>query len=73
MVSRLNQFPAFLPFLTKEILQPFHASLKDIVDKTETILIAFNGTLLFFGLWRWQFMNRNLIVPLDHMFFLEII
>jgi hypothetical protein len=40
--------------------------LKDIVDKTETILIAFNGTLLFFGLWRWQFMNRNLIVPLDH-------
>jgi hypothetical protein len=66
MVSGLNQLPAFLPFLTKEILQPFNASLKDIVDKTEAIPIAFDSTLLFFSLPLWQFVNRNLIFPLKH-------
>jgi hypothetical protein len=53
MIPGLNQLPSFLPFLTKEILQPFNASLKDIMDKTEAILIAFNRTLLFFGPWFW--------------------
>jgi hypothetical protein len=40
--------------------------LKDIVDKTEAIPIAFDSTLLFFSLPLWQFMNRNLIFPLKH-------
>jgi len=66
MVSGLNQFP--LPSLSyeKEILQPLNASLKDIVDETEAILIAFDSILLFFSLPLWQFMNRNLIFPLKH-------
>ncbi|OGP62744.1 MAG: hypothetical protein A2169_09550 [Deltaproteobacteria bacterium RBG_13_47_9] len=73
MVSGLNQLPAFLPFLTKEILQPFNAPRKDIVNKAEAILIAFNSRRLL--LWRlplWQFMNRNLIFPLDHNFFSKL-
>ena len=57
MVPGLNQLPAFLPFLTKEILQPFNASWKDIVDKTETILITFNRRLLLWRLPLRQFMN----------------
>jgi trehalose-6-phosphate synthase len=42
MVSRLNQFPPSFPFLTKEVLQPFETSRKNIVDKTEAILITFD-------------------------------
>jgi hypothetical protein len=72
MIPGLNQLPTFLPLLTKEILQPFNASLKDIMDKTEAILIAFDGTLLFFGPWFWQFMNRDLIFPLGHSSFLSL-
>jgi hypothetical protein len=53
MIPGLNQLPTFRPLLTKEILQPFNASLKDIMDKTEAILIAFNRALLFFGPWFW--------------------
>ena len=70
MVSGLDQLPAFPPFLSKEILQPFNASMKDIVDKTEAILIAFDRPFLFFGLPLGQFVNRNLIFPLGHKFFL---
>ena len=73
MVSRLNQFPSIFPFLTKEILQPLQASRKEIVDKTEAILITFNRRRLL--LWRlplWQFMNGDLVFPLDHRFFSEL-
>jgi hypothetical protein len=70
MVSGLDQLPAFLSFLTKEILEPFNASMKDIVDKTEAIPITFDRTLLFLGLPLWQFVNRNLIFPLGHRSFL---
>jgi len=68
MVPGLDQFPAFHTFLTKETLQPSGAALKDIMDKTLAILIAFDGTLLFVVLWFWQFVNRNLVFPLDHRF-----
>jgi len=44
--------------------------MKDIVDKTETILIAFDRPLLFFGLPLGQFVHRNLIFPLSHIFHL---
>ena len=70
MVSGLDQLPTFHTFLMEEILQPSNAALKGIMDKTLTILIAFDGTLLSLGLWLWQFMNRNLIFPLGHSFFL---
>jgi len=70
VVSGLDQLPAFPPFLTKEVLQPFNASTKDIVDKTEATLIAFDSTFLFFGLPLGQFVNRNLIFPLGHKFHL---
>jgi hypothetical protein len=70
VVSGLDQLPAFPPFLSKEIFQPFNASMKDIVDKTEAILIAFDSTFLFFGFPIGQFVNRNPIFPLGHRFFL---
>jgi len=70
MVSGLNQLPTFRPFLTKKVLQPPNATLKGIMHKTLAILIAFDGTLLFTGLWLRQFMNRNLIFPLGHKFHL---
>jgi hypothetical protein len=66
MIPGLNQLPAFLPLLMKESLQPFKASLKNIVDKTEALLITFDGALLFFGLRLWEFVNRNLVFPLNH-------
>jgi len=44
--------------------------MKDIVDKTEAILIAFDRTFLFFGLPIRQFVHRNLIFPLGHIFHL---
>jgi len=52
----------------KEILQPFNASMKGIVNKTEATLIAFDGPRFFLGLWFWQFMNCYLIFPLWHIF-----
>jgi len=70
MVSGLNQFPAFLPLLTEKIPQPSNTSLKDIVDKTEPILIAFDGSGIFSDLTFWKLMDRNLIFPLDHRFHL---
>jgi hypothetical protein len=47
--------------------------MKDIVDKTEAILIAFDRTFLFFGLPLGQFVHRYLIFPLGHIFHLLFI
>jgi hypothetical protein len=44
--------------------------MKDIVDKTEALLIAFDRTFPFFALPIGQFVNRNLIFPLGHIFHL---
>lgn len=46
MVSRLDQFPSFLSFGLKEILQPSEADLGGIVDKALTVLITFNHMFL---------------------------
>jgi hypothetical protein len=70
VISGLDQLPTFLPFLTKESLQPFNAALKGIMNKTEPILITLNGSGLFSSLAFRKFMDRNLIFPLGHKFFL---
>ncbi len=70
MVSGLNKLPAVLPFLPKKIFHPLNASLEGIVDKAETVLIAFDGPPRLFGLHLWKFMNRNRIFPLGHRFHL---
>jgi len=65
MVSRLNQFPTFSPFGTKEVLQPSNTSLAHIVDKTSPCLIAFDNILLFTP--RWKLVKRNLVFPIRHI------
>jgi len=72
MVSGLNQFPAFLPLLMKEILQPFDAAWIGIMHKTKAILITFNGSGLFFRRAFRKFMDRDLIFPLDPRFFSKL-
>jgi hypothetical protein len=72
MISGLNQLPSILPSLIKEILQPFHTTLKDIMNKTEPILVTGNGSGLFSILTFWKFMDRNLIFPLGHILFSEV-
>jgi hypothetical protein len=65
MVSRLNQFPAFRPFLLKKIFQLFEASSAGIMDKALTRLVAFNHRLLLAPGVR-ECMKRDVIFPPSH-------
>ena len=65
MVSGLNQFPTFNPFLLKEILQPFKASPAGVMDKARTCLVAFNNRLLLAPGPR-ECMERDVIFPPRH-------
>ncbi len=68
----LNQFPTVVPFLLKEILQPFKPSPACVMDKTLTCLVAFDNRFLV-ALGLWEFMQRDLIFPLGHrLSFLEV-
>jgi hypothetical protein len=66
MVSGLNEFPTLFPFFTKEVLKPIEAPVEGIVNKTDAILITFDGRLLIPDLPFWKLMDRNLIFPLYH-------
>ena len=65
MVSGLDQFPPFLSFVLKKILQPSEADLGGIVDKALTVLITFNHMLLLAAIGFWQLVNGYLIFPLN--------
>jgi len=65
VVSRLDQFPAFLPLGVKDILQPPGAALAGIVDKTVSRMVTFDHLILFAS-WR-KLVKRNPIVPFRHI------
>ena len=65
MVCGLNQFPTVIPFLSKEILQPFKPSLACVMNKALTGLVAFDNRFpLTPGLW--NFVKRDVIFPSRH-------
>ena len=66
MVCGLNELPPILSLFTKDVLQPTNASLKGIVNKTETILITCDGRPFFPRLWFWKLVDGYLIFPLYH-------
>ncbi len=66
MVSRLDQFPAFLPFGVKDVLQPPRAALAGIMDKTVSRMVTFDDLIILFASWR-EFVKRNPIFPFRHI------
>jgi hypothetical protein len=66
MVTGLNQFPAILPLIGKEILQPSDPTLKRIMRQAMTCLIAFNNVPGFIHFGQGKFVDRDLIFPDTH-------
>ena len=66
MVSGLDQLPAFLSFLTKEILKPLNSAPKGIVEKASTVLIALDRPLFSLDIRFRKLMERNFIFPSGH-------
>ena len=66
MIARLDQFPPFPSLVAEEVFQPAKASRKGIVGDEALARLVATDVLPLPARLTWQFMDRNLIFPLDH-------
>ncbi len=65
MITRLNEFPAVVPFFAEDVLEPSHSGPADIMDETHACLVAFDNTRGTAGGVR-ELMHCDFVLPLRH-------